>query len=235
MDNIVMSSDFCEKLAFFINKFKHLSIERMYRREAIKKNITVRGIIFFITFLIFVRCETNVYNRTEKNYGKDIDRLAAEFGLPGEFLKALVILESSGRKEVAPRFEKHVFERLKKLRDGKLNRYENLRAHHIKDASDEALRNLASSWGPFQLMGYKCIGLNIKVSDLRGESALYWAIYWIDKEYGDYLRKSKFEEAFRIHNSGSPKGKTHDPMYVKNGITYMNYFKGRKQDFRKNK
>ena len=88
--------------------------------------------------------------------------------------------------------------------------------------------NLASSWGPFQVMGYKCIELGVKLEDIRGENAVYWGIYWINKNYGDWLRKGKFEEAFRIHNTGSPNGKTTNSNYVSNGMKYM-------RDFEKNR
>ena len=179
---------------------------------------------WLLPLLIISGCKRDVYERTEFHHGKEINRLAAEFNLPATYLKALIVLESSGHKKVPSRFERQVYQQLVKLRDGKLRKYENLRPHHLKDASDAALRNLASSWGPFQLMGYKCLSLGIYVSDLRGEKALYWGVYWINKDYGTYLRQKRFEEAFRMHNTGSPKGKTYHPDYVANGIRHMQHF-----------
>jgi len=185
---------------------------------------STRRLLFLISLLV-VSCTTTIYYRTELNYGEELERLATEFELPAEYLKALVILESSGRKKVPSRYEKHVYNRLLNLKNGKRKRYENLRPHHLKDASNAALKNLASSWGPFQLMGYKCLALGVNISDIRGDDALYWGVFWINNEYGDYLRQNKFEEAFRIHNTGSPTGKTYNSNYVSEGLTHIAYFK----------
>jgi hypothetical protein len=100
----------------------------------------------------------------------------------------------------------------------------------LEDASDEALRNLSSSWGPFQLMGYKCLLLDIKIKDIRGNEAIYYGVKWIDLTYGKYLRAKKFKDAFHIHNAGKPFpksgiSKTHNPQYVKRGLKYMEVFK----------
>jgi hypothetical protein len=161
----------------------------------------------------------------KENYGEEINRLAIEFDLPYEYLMALVVLECSGANPIEPRFEKHVYKKLKLFRDGDLNRFENLNKESIKDASDEALENLAKSWGPFQLMGYKCLKLGVKINDIRGDNSLYWGVYWINKEYGDYLRRNKLEQAFRIHNTGSPSGATYNSRYVRDGLKHIKYFK----------
>ena len=162
---------------------------------------------------------------TEVNYGSEVDRVSNEFDLPANYLKALIVLECSGRKNVPSRYEKHVFHRLKKVREGNRAAYEGITRGDIKDASDEALKNLASSWGPFQLMGYQCLKLGINVSDVRGGEAIYWGVKWINEEYGYKLRQGKFDHAFRMHNTGSPTGRTHDPNYTKRGLGYMEYFK----------
>lgn len=188
-------------------------------------NLKSTRCLLFLISLIFVSCTGTIYDRTELNYGEELERLAIEFELPVEYLKALVILESSGRKKVPSRYEKHVYNRLINLKNGRRKRYETLRPHHLKDASNVALKNLASSWGPFQLMGYKCLALGVNISDIRGNDALYWGVFWINNEYGDYLRQNKFEEAFRIHNTGSPTGKTYNSNYVSEGLTHIAYFK----------
>ena len=87
-----------------------------------------------------------------------------------------------------------------------------------------AIKNLSTSWGPFQLMGYQVNKLNIHVKDIRGANSVKWGIKWINDSYGNYLREGKFEEAFRIHNTGKPNGRTFDPEYVKNGLMYIKYF-----------
>ncbi len=191
--------------------------------------LNVRTLIFTLTVLTFTSCDfiflKSPLEKTEINYGLQVDELAKEFNLPTEFLKALIVLECSGRKKIPSRYEKHVFKKLRMVRDGKKKNYEHIRSKDIRDATNAALRNLASSWGPFQLMGYKSLKLKIKVQDLKGEKSLFWAIKWINEEYGDYLRRGKYEEAFRIHNTGRRNGKTHDPNYVSNGMNYIQYFK----------
>ncbi len=191
----------------------------------IKFNLKYFKTLIILFFITLISCQQTDYYRLEKNYGKKLEELALEFNLPSEYLKSLIILESSGKKKVPSRFEKHVYKKLIALREGKISKYETLKSHHLKNASDAAIKNLASSWGPFQLMGYKCLDLGIKVSDIRGDNALFWGVYWINKEYGDYLRNNKFEEAFRIHNTGSPYGKTYHSHYVSNGLKHIEYFK----------
>jgi len=165
-----------------------------------------------------------------KNYGKEIDVAAARYNIPAPYLKALCLLESSGRKPVPSRYEKHVFVRLKLVKAGLRNNYEHVTREHLSEANDEAIQNLASSWGPFQLMGYKCLLLDINVADLRGDNAVDFGARWINQTYGEKLRQGKFKDAFHIHNTGRPfpssgRPVTHDPNYVKNGLKWMEYFK----------
>lgn len=164
-----------------------------------------------------------------KNYGKEIKKYSKEFNLPPTYIAALCMLESSGRKPVAGRFEKHVYARLKLVKLGVKSNYEHVTTEDLHDATDEAIRNLSTSWGPFQLMGYKCLMYDIKVRDLRGNDGMYWALKWIDESYGKMLRKGDFQNAFHYHNSGRviPKNRkhfTHDKNYVKKGLEWMNYF-----------
>ena len=167
--------------------------------------------------------------QTAKNYGNELDDLAKQFNLPAPYLKALVTLECSGMKRFNPRFERHVCLRLKQVKAGKHGKYEHVTKRHLSDATDEAIENLATSWGPFQIMGYKCVELDIKIKHLRGDSALYWGVKWIDEEYGNYLRQGRFKDAFHLHNAGTTfprngRPRTYDPNYVRNGLKYIDYF-----------
>jgi hypothetical protein len=172
--------------------------------------------------------------RTQENYGAEIDRLSAQFDLNPDFLKSLIILECSGLKKVKPRFERHIYKKLVAVREGKLDHFENLKPRDLRDATDDALKNMASSWGPFQIMGYKCIWLDVQLKDLRGDEAVYWAVKWVDLTYGDYIRRGQYKDAFHIHNTGRPypdsgPPKTYDPKYVPNGLMYMKYFEAMKE------
>lgn len=167
----------------------------------------------------------------EINYGHTIDSVCRIFNLPPAYFKALCMLECSGRKAFDQRFESHVYERLQSVKLGRLDNYEHVTPQMLNDAGDEALRNLASSWGPFQLMGYKCLLLDIKVRDIRGDDGVYHAIRWMDMTYGNYLRDGKFKDAFHMHNTGKPypsspgaKPQTYDPDYCGKGLRYMKKF-----------
>ncbi len=165
-----------------------------------------------------------------KNYGRQIDSCAAIFNLPANYLKSLCFLECNGVKTIDERFEKHVYKKLLLVKSGELKNYEHVTPQMLEDANDEALRNLASSWGPFQLMGYKCLLLDIKIKDIRGENAIFYGTKWINLTYGNYLRNKRFKDAFHIHNAGSPFpasgiARTHDPRYCQRGLKYMQKFK----------
>lgn len=172
----------------------------------------------------------NSLERARMNYGEEVREIAEEKELPCEYFMALIVLECSGNKPSGERFESHVYKKLKDVKDGSRRKHENIKQKDIADATDQALRNLATSWGPFQLMGYKCIGLDVNVKDIRGDDAVFHGMRWIELEYGDLLTKGKFKDAFHFHNTGRkyPKvgsPKTHDPKYVERGLAYMEYFR----------
>ena len=164
------------------------------------------------------------------NYSFEVESAAVEFDLPYPYLMALIQLECGGKKPAGSRYEKHVFKRLKDVRDGNRKNYENVTQEHLADASDEALKNLATSWGPFQLMGYKCILLGVKIKDIRGTSAVHYGAKWIDLAYGKRLRKEQYKDCFHIHNTGRPypsngRPSTHDPQYVPRGMAAIEKYK----------
>ena len=163
---------------------------------------------------------------TEKNYGAEVQKWSEHYDLPVPYLMALIQLESGGRKPAGKRFEVHVFDRLQDVQNGSLEHYENITQEHLTEANDGALRNLATSWGPFQLMGYKCILLERQIRDIRGQDAVQAGIEWIDITYGNVLRKGKYQDAFHLHNTGKPFPKSGPPLtfhpdYVEKGLRLM--------------
>ena len=82
----------------------------------------------------------------EANYARDVQRAADKYDLDYGYLMSLLMLECGGRKPSGARFEPHVFKRLKQVRDGRRSQYEHVTPGHLADASDEALKNLATSW-----------------------------------------------------------------------------------------
>ncbi|MFZ6052928.1 hypothetical protein [Halocola ammonii] len=165
----------------------------------------------------------------ERNYGELVTKIAKEKSLPREYFMALIVLECSGRNPAGTRFEPVVYRRLQNLKSGKRKKLEDLRKADVANSTDAALKNLATSWGPFQLMGYKCIGLGTNIADIRGEEAVKYGIEWIEQNYGHSLREREFKDAFHLHNTGRKyplfgKPFTHDPLYVERGLKYMDYF-----------
>lgn len=175
-------------------------------------------------FSLLNSCGLDDYSKTEDNYGQEVAKYAQEYDLPNEYLKALIILECSGDKPAGQRFERNVYSKLQEVRDGKRIRYEDITRSEISQCSDAALRNLATSWGPFQIMGYKCIDMGIIINDLRGAESIKWGVLWINNEYGNLIRNNEFEKGFRMHNTGSENGSTFDPNYVSNGMEHIAYF-----------
>ena len=193
--------------------------------------------LFFLTsffILLILSCSIgsgdkfDAAKNTERYYGKNLEAEAEKFRLPVNYLKALTAIEVSGKKIIPHRFEEHVYEKLVRVKDGKLDRFENITPDLLKDIPDSTLRDMAKSWGPFQIMGYKCVFLTISVEELKTHSMFYGA-RWIDISYGDRLRAGDYKNCFHLHNAGklypdSGPPLTYDKDYVKNGLKYMKYF-----------
>ena len=168
------------------------------------------------------------------NYGSELQILGKQYDLPWEYLLSLTILECSGKSPCGSRYEKHIFTKLQEVRDGKRPSFEEVHRKDVAGLTDEALQNLATSWGPFQIMGYHCIGLSsttstVTVSDLRGPDALHYSVRWVHDTYGKLLQNKRYEDAFHMHNTGhviSSNGivDTYDPLYIDHGKEHMEYF-----------
>lgn len=187
-------------------------------------------VLFFYRNDILLSKAELAHKNTDENYASEVDKYASQFDIPAQYCKSLIMLECSGRKPSPSRFEEHVYQSLKQVKSGYKKSYGALTKAQLKNTNDGALQNLASSWGPFQIMGYKCLELNITISELRGEKAVYWGMKWINENYGEVLRQHRYRDAFHIHNTGRPfpkngESKTFDPDYVTRGIKYMDFFK----------
>lgn len=172
----------------------------------------------------------DILEKTYRNYGNSVRKSADKYDLPPEYLLSLIALECSGRKLVPHRFEPRVFDQLKKVRNGEIPMYDNVTTSDLKGLNNVYLKKLASSWGPFQLMGYKSFELNSSIKDINGPKSIEIGIKWINNSYGRQLRDERYQDAFHIHNTGKKypligPPRTYHKHYVPMGMRYMEAFK----------
>jgi hypothetical protein len=184
-------------------------------------------ILFFVAQKFYGKISLITATRVSINYGDEIDKITTKKGLPAEYFKALIALECSGEKPPKSRFEKHVFEDLKKLKNGKIKKFGKLTQKKVSRLSENELKQLATSWGALQVMGYHAFEEGKSIDVLKNDLA--FSVDWCEKTYGYYLLKRDFKNAFHLHNTGRlhPKwgfARTHDPFYVNKGISYAGHF-----------
>jgi hypothetical protein len=105
------------------------------------------------------------------------------------------------------------------------------RAAHARELAashDEALRELATSWGLTQIMGYHLVGRKGTVRDLleprfHFRLALELLAQFAERYQLDLARE--FTEMFRCWNTGQPYGETFDPHYVEKGLRRMEIYR----------
>ena len=98
----------------------------------------------------------------------------------------------------------------------------------IAALEDDVLRQLATSWGYTQIMGYHMVGRPGTVKDLLDPTFHYrLAVELLLRFAADYHLdvKCEFPELFCCWNTGRPYGKTYDPSYVENGIRRLELYR----------
>jgi hypothetical protein len=101
-------------------------------------------------------------------------------------------------------------------------------ASELSRLADEALRELASSWGFTQIMGFHVMGRHGTVRDLLQPRFHYHLANQLLAEFAasyQFDLSREFEEMFRCWNTGRPDGRTADPTYVKNGLVRMEIYR----------
>jgi hypothetical protein len=171
-----------------------------------------------------------ITEKTFDNYAEKVIEVSRIHNVKPEYMLALIALECSGRKIVPHRFEAHIYKKLDLVARGKTKKMENVSISQIKGLSEATMRELSSSWGPFQIMGYKSFDIGVDVADLRGKKSVELGAKWIAESYGYLLIKEDFKSAFHMHNAGSkyPKfgpPKTYHKDYVPRGLKYMDEFR----------
>lgn len=163
-------------------------------------------------------------------FGYKIHLACQGSGIDESFVAGFIGVEAgkdkSGIVENATRFERHVFEKLRALRDGLRGSYQSIRRAAIADASDDALRALATSYGLTQIMGWHVINnLKCSVGELRdSEKHLLYTIQLLKLSSGDFLRRKDYGSVLRIWNTGSANGKTYHADYVENALKVMHCY-----------
>jgi hypothetical protein len=101
---------------------------------------------------------------------------------------------------------------------------------HSKELSclaDEALRELATSWGFAQIMGFHLIGRRGTMHDLIEPRFHYRLANHLLAEFAECYQldlRCEFEELFRCWNTGRPDGKTANAGYVERGLRRMKIY-----------
>jgi hypothetical protein len=156
---------------------------------------------------------------------EEINRTVLGTDIDPAYLAALISLESSppGNKR-SERFEPVVYERLTELKV--LGRpFGGIPREFVLHKSDKALRELSTSYGLTQIMGFHCRELGCSIQDLRSEYHLQWAVAYMQSNYGRQAKKQDWQACFRIHNTGHPQGTTSRKDYVERGLIRMKYYK----------
>jgi hypothetical protein len=94
--------------------------------------------------------------------------------------------------------------------------------------ADETLRELASSWGFVQIMGYHVIGRHRTVHDLLDPRFHYHLANQLLAGFAESCQldlSHEFEGLFRCWNTGRPDGRTADPAYVEKGLMRMGIYR----------
>lgn len=94
----------------------------------------------------------------------------------------------------------------------------------LSRTTDEALRELATSWGFTQIMGYHLVGRPGTVRDLLEPRFNFRLALELLAQFAERYQldlRQEFEEMFRCWNTGQPYGETFDPAYVEKGLRRM--------------
>jgi hypothetical protein len=171
--------------------------------------------------------------------------------VPEPFVAALTANESGG-DPVARAFEPAIFRQLLAVIRGQESRWGSLVAADLRRvaeggfqapseesgatqnnerssvaAQQQALRELATSWGLTQIMGYQLIHRKRTLKDLLSPLSHYEIAVELLEEFGKRFRLNIPEDAealFRAWNTGRPDGKTSDPDYALRGIRRMRIY-----------
>jgi hypothetical protein len=100
-------------------------------------------------------------------------------------------------------------------------------AARLAQSPEEALRELATSWGLTQIMGYHMVGRAGTPRDLLEPRFHFRVALELLAEFAERYQLNlarDFEPMLRCWNTGQPYGATSDPSYVENGLRRMELY-----------
>lgn len=166
----------------------------------------------------------------------DIAAACRGTSIPPEFLAALVANESGGDVD-ARRFESAVLLQIWEVLNDRAEHFGSLmRSDFVSRFPTAVVASAigtvdawASSWGLTQIMGYEIIpmqltlGLSLAdlktpVGNLRGS---IWMLLEFVRRFAIDPAKGEFDQLFDCWNTGRAHARTHDPLYVPNGLARL--------------
>lgn len=167
-----------------------------------------------------------------KRFGLLIHLACANSIVPEDFLAGFTGVEAgvdrhSGQiNPAASRFEKGVYHKLLSVRDGLRSSWSKITTRDLTGLSDAAIRNLATSWGLTQIMGWHLIhNLKGTIQDLRDlDKHLYFTVELLVVTAEPHILSKRFDNVLRIWNAGSANGKTFDDDYVDNALLVRKHY-----------
>ena len=110
--------------------------------------------------------------------------------------------------------------------------FADIHSPELQRATDDALRELATSWGYTQIMGYHMVDRPGDVHKLLDPQFHFRMAVWLISEFAvDFHLDAgrDFAEMFCCWNTGRPHGRTFDPDYVDNGLRRMQLYRQLRQ------
>ena len=107
-----------------------------------------------------------------------------------------------------------------------------LHSRQIRKTPDDVLRELATSWGYTQIMGYHMVGRAGGVRQLLDPGFHFRMAIWLLSEFAVDFHldpANDFAGMFCCWNTGRPHGRTYDPGYVEKGLGRMEIYRQLRQ------
>lgn len=155
------------------------------------------------------------------------------YGVPESWLAGLVFVENASLDPMAHRFEPGVFAEIKRVSQGHLSRIfpgfnQPFIRNFIRNATEDTLRDMASSWGLGQIMGYDYFlrwhVLPNRFTELTFLESVNFTLHRMSVGIEMEVIGYSYEKLLRWWNTGHPDGETYSPTYVSRAIEARNEY-----------